>query len=94
MSVAADDVDRLRSSDRPAARLAGELLAVRRDHLVGDAGALVLLTRPGLFRVEPRRMALTDGHLTATGEGRLLDVVVDVDAPAVAAAYVETLLSS
>jgi len=94
VSVAADDVDRLRSSDRPAARLAGELLAVRRDHLVGDAGALVLLTHRGLFRVEPRRMALADGHLTATGAGRLLDVVVDVDAPAVAAAYVETLLSS
>jgi inosine-uridine nucleoside N-ribohydrolase len=94
VSVAADDVDRLRSSDRPPARLAGELLAVRRGHLVGDAGALVLLTHPGLFRVEPRRMALADGHLTATGEGRLLDVAVDADAPAVAGTYVETLLSS
>lgn len=38
-------------------------------------------------------MGLTDGHLTATGGGRLMDVAVDVDAPAVAAAYVETLLS-
>ncbi|MGF9753747.1 nucleoside hydrolase [Microvirga sp. 0TCS3.31] len=94
VSVAADDVDRLRTSDRPAARLAGELLAVRRDRLVGDAGALVLLTDPGLFRVEQQRMGLGDGHLTATGDGRLMDVVVDVDAPGVAAAYVETLLSS
>ncbi|HYJ26844.1 MAG TPA: nucleoside hydrolase [Nocardioides sp.] len=94
VSVAADDVDRLRSSDRPAARLAGRLLAVRRAHLVGDAGALVLLTHPGLFRVEPGGMGLAGGHLTATDDGRTLDVVVDVDAPAVAAAYVETLLSS
>jgi inosine-uridine nucleoside N-ribohydrolase len=94
VTVGDDDVERLRSSDRPAARLAGRLLAVRRDHLVGDAGALVLLTHPDLFRVEPRRMGLADGHLTATGDGRLLDVVVDVDAAAVAAAYVETLLSS
>jgi pyrimidine-specific ribonucleoside hydrolase len=94
VSVAADDVDRLRSSDRPAARLAGALLAVRRDHLVGDAGALVLLTHPDLFRVEPRAMGLANGHLTATGDGRRLDVVVDVDAPAVAAAYVDALLSS
>ena len=93
VSVAADDVARLRSSSRPAARLAGGLLAVRRAHLVGDAGALVLLTHPDLFRIEPQRMGLTDGHLTATGGGRLMDVVVDVDAPAVAAAYVETLLS-
>ena len=84
---------RLRSSSRPAARLAGGLLAVRRAHLVGDAGALVLLTHPDLFRIEPQRMGLTDGHLTATGGGRLMDVAVDVDAPAVAAAYVETLLS-
>ncbi len=94
VSVAADDVDRLRSSDRPAAVLAGRLLAVRRDRLVGDAGALVLLTHPDLFRVEPQRMGLVDGHLTATDDGRLMDVVVDVDAPAVAASYVETLLSS
>jgi len=94
VSVPADDVARLLGSGRPAARLAGELLAVRRDHLVGDAGALVLLTHPDLFRVEPRRMGLVDGHLTATDDGRLLDVVVDADAPAVAAAYVKTLLSS
>ena len=91
--VSAADVDRLRSSPRPAARLAGDLLAVRRGHLVGDAGALVLVTRPGLFRVEPRRMGLAGGHLTATDGGRLLDVVVDADAGAVAGTFVDTLLA-
>jgi hypothetical protein len=39
-------------------------------------------------------MGLVDGHLTATDDGRLLDVVIDTDAPAVAAAYVDALLSS
>jgi inosine-uridine nucleoside N-ribohydrolase len=93
VSVGPSDVARLRGSRRPAARLAGDLLAVRRAHLLGDAGALVLLTHPGLFRVEPRRMGPVDGHLTATDDGRLLDVVVDVDASAVADAFVETLLA-
>lgn len=93
VSVPVADVARLRGSRRPAARLAGDLLAVRRAHLVGDAGALVLLTQPDLFRVEPRRVGLADGHLTSTDDGRLLDVVVDVDAEAVADAFVETLLA-
>jgi len=93
VSVPPADVGRLRSSHRPAARLAGELLAVRRAHLVGDAAALVLLTHPDLFRVEARRMGLIGRHLTETADGRSLDVVVDVDAPAVADAYVETLLA-
>ncbi|WP_210439483.1 nucleoside hydrolase [Nocardioides xinjiangensis] len=93
VSVTPADVDRLRSSDRPAARLAGELLAVRRGHLVGDAGALVLLTHPQLFRVEPRPMALAGRALTEVPGGRLLDVVVDVDAASVARAYVDTLLA-
>ena len=66
---------------------------MRRDHLVGDAGALVLLTHPELFRLEPRRVGLVDGHLTGTEDGRLLDVVVDLDARAAAAAFVEVLLS-
>lgn len=92
VSVPPAGVARLRSSGRPAASLAGELLAVRRAHLVGDAGALVLLTHPHLFRVEPRRMGQVGGHLTETDDGRLLDVVVGVDAPAVATAFVETLL--
>ena len=93
VSVSPADVRRLQSSPRPAARVAGDLLAVRRAHLVGDAAALVLLTHPHLFRVEPRRMGQVGRHLTETDDGRLLDVVVDVDASAVAATYVETLLA-
>ncbi|GAA5113993.1 hypothetical protein GCM10023339_19020 [Alloalcanivorax gelatiniphagus] len=94
VAVPAEDVERLRSSDRPAARLAGELLAVRRSRLIGDAGALVLLTHPHLFRVEPRRFGTVGPALTEAPDGRLLDVVVDVDAPAVARAYVDTLLQA
>lgn len=94
VSVPPGDVDRLRSSDRPAARLAGALLAARRSHLVGDAGALVLLTRPELFGVEARRIGLTGSHLTQTPRGRFVDVVVDVDAGAVARTFVEVLLAT
>lgn len=93
VSVTSADVARLRSAPHRAARLAGDLLAVRRGHLVGDAGALVLLTHPHLFRVEPHRIGQVGGHLTRTDDGRLLDVVVGVDAPAVATAYVETVLT-
>jgi pyrimidine-specific ribonucleoside hydrolase len=91
--VAPDDVERLRSSRLPHAQLAGELLAVRRAHLIGDAGALVLLARPELFRVEPRRVGLVGGRLTRMPDGRLLDVVVEVDARAAATDFVDVLLS-
>jgi pyrimidine-specific ribonucleoside hydrolase len=91
--VAPEDVGRLRSSRLPRARLAGELLAVRRAHLVGDAGALVMLARPDLFRTEPHRVGLVGGRLTRTPAGRLLDVVVDVDAHAAAADLVDVLIS-
>lgn len=91
VSVRPEDVARLRSSDRAAARLAGELLAVRRGHLVGDAGALVLLTHPALFRVERRRMGMVGDHLTEMPDGRWVDVVVDVDVDGAARAFVGTL---
>lgn len=94
VSVRPEDVARLRSSSRAAAQLAGELLAVRPGHLIGDAGALVLLTHPGLFRVEPRHMGMVGDHLTETPEGRWADVVVDVDHERAARAVVDTLLSS
>ncbi|HSF34589.1 MAG TPA: nucleoside hydrolase [Nocardioides sp.] len=93
VSVRPADVARLRSAPHRAARLAGQLLAVRRGQLVGDAGALVLLTHPHLFEVELRRIGQVGRHLTETDDGRLLDVVVAVDASAVATAYVEALLA-
>jgi pyrimidine-specific ribonucleoside hydrolase len=91
--VAPEDIERLRSSRVPRAQLAGELLAARRAHLVGDSGALVVLARPDLFHIEPHRVGLVDGRLTRTPAGRLLDVVVDVDARAAAADFVDVLLS-
>jgi pyrimidine-specific ribonucleoside hydrolase len=93
LRVARDDIRRLRSSRRPGARLAGELLAGRRGHLVGDAGALVMLARPDLFRIQPHRVGLVDGRLTRTPTGRLLPVVVDVRADAAATDFVDVLLS-
>ena len=92
--VAPAEVDRLLRSERPPARLAGELLAVRRSHLIGDAGALVLLTHPDLFTVEQRRIDFVGAHLTEAANGCLVDVVVDVDAEAVARTYVEVLLGA
>jgi pyrimidine-specific ribonucleoside hydrolase len=94
VSVAPDDVARLQASHRPAARLAAELLRVRRSHLVGDAGAVVLLARPDLFQVERRSFGIVDGHLTETADGRPIDVVVGVEAAGAAAAFVEALLSA
>jgi pyrimidine-specific ribonucleoside hydrolase len=91
--VAPDDIERLRSSPLPGARLAGELLEVRRAHLVGDAGALVMLVRPDLFRVETHRVGVVGGRLTTTPGGRLIDVVVDVDARAAATDFVDVLLT-
>ena len=59
LSVRRTDADRFRDGDHPAIRLAGELLyrrrarseEVNRDYvgLLGDAGAMVLLTNPELF---------------------------------------------
>jgi hypothetical protein len=54
----------------------------------------VLLTRPELFVVEARRIGLTGGHLTQTPGGRFVDVVIDVDAGAVARTFVEVLLAT
>lgn len=94
ISVPSTTVARLRHSLGPAARLAGELLAVRRAHLLGDAGALVLMAHPQLFEVRRQRMALVDGRLVLDARadgGREVDVVVAADAAAVVAAYVASL---
>ncbi|MCF6378631.1 nucleoside hydrolase [Nocardioides KLBMP 9356] len=92
VAVAAADIDLLRGSQRPSAVLAGELIQVRRNHLIGDAGALVLLTHPHLFVTERRRIGMLGDVLTDDASGTLVDVVVDVDAAAVATAFVETML--
>ena len=73
------DTDRFRIHDHPAIRLAGELLYRRRgswhepdrdnSDLLGDAGAMVLLTNPELFltRELPVRV-----NLTGVGRGRVI----------------------
>jgi len=70
LAVSQADADRFRAHDHPAMRLAGELLYRRRvssndsthDYvgLLGDAGAMVLLTNPELFltRELPVRVSL------------------------------------
>ena len=93
VTVADKDVALLQACERPGPKLAGDLLHVRRAHLLGDAGALVLLTHPHLFATEHRRIGPLGDVLTDVPTGRLVDVVVDVDAAAVARAVVETLLS-
>jgi pyrimidine-specific ribonucleoside hydrolase len=105
-------IDRLRSHDHPAMRLAGDLLNVRRaghkgpNHnfgLLGDAGALVLLTNPEHFRIEelPVRVELQGagrGQTIVDQEATLHDrswsrvkVVVDLDVAKVASAFVEMI---
>jgi pyrimidine-specific ribonucleoside hydrolase len=105
-------IDRLRGHDHPAMRLAGDLLNVRRaghkgpNHnfgLLGDAGALVLLTNPEHFGIEELPVRV---ELQAAGRGQtILDrgatlhdqsgprvmVVVDLDAAKAASAFVETI---
>jgi pyrimidine-specific ribonucleoside hydrolase len=71
------DVDRLRTHDHPAIRLAAELLHRRhaRHHdsdqqklrLLGDAGAMVLLTNPELFVIEERNLTI---QLQGAGRGQ------------------------
>lgn len=94
VTVPQSDVERLRNGSEPAARLAGELLAVRRGHLLGDAGALLVLTHPGLFTLERRRMAVVAGRLVLdehTAGGRVVDVVTSADGPALVDAYLRAL---
>lgn len=56
-------VERLRNAPAPAARLAGELLDVRRHHMLGDAGAVVFLIHPQLFEVRRTPVAVVDRRL-------------------------------
>ncbi|WP_101525839.1 nucleoside hydrolase [Nocardioides houyundeii] len=88
-------VRRLQDATTAAAQLAGELLRVRRDHMLGDAGALVFLAHPELFEVTRARMAVTAGRLTPVEQpelGSVVDVVTSADADAVVAAFVEAVV--
>jgi pyrimidine-specific ribonucleoside hydrolase len=79
LTVPRTDADRFRDDDHPAIRLAGELLYTRRARLedsnrdyvglLGDAGAMILLTNPELFatRTFPVRV-----NLNGMGRGQTI----------------------
>jgi pyrimidine-specific ribonucleoside hydrolase len=103
-------IDRLRDHDHPAMRLAGDLLNVRQaghngpNHnfgLLGDAGALVLLTNPDHFGIEDLPVRV---ELQGAGRGQTIvdrgatvhdqswprvRVVLDLDVAKAASAFVE-----
>ena len=90
-------VERLRNASTRAARLAGALLEVRRDHLLGDAGALVYLTHPELFEVVRTPLALVERRLVPVSQpqtGYVVDLVVAADGPAVVEAFVDAVEGS
>ena len=105
LAVERADVDRLRTHDHPAIRLAGELLhrrhARHRDsdqtklRLLGDGGAMVLLTNPELFVIEERNITVElegvgRGH-TSVDSGARITVAVDLDVTKAASAFVKTI---
>jgi pyrimidine-specific ribonucleoside hydrolase len=91
---------RLSEHPHPAVRLAGQLLLVRRGRLIGDAGALVMLTNPELFEVKPLpiRMGLM-GHERGqtlvsdpnSAAATVIDVVLGVDAAQAAKAFISVI---
>jgi inosine-uridine nucleoside N-ribohydrolase len=94
--VSSTATDALVEQDKPAARLAGELLRVRYGRLIGDAGALMTLTNPGLFTTE--RATIRIG-LDGAERGRTLrdpgaipiDVVTAVDAVQAARTFADVV---
>jgi inosine-uridine nucleoside N-ribohydrolase len=117
LKVPRADADRLRGDDHPAIRLAGELLYRRRARsdeanpdyvgLLGDAGAMVLLTNPELFatRAFPVRVNLDGigrgqtivdqragpGDTARDDPWSRIAVVVDLDVTQAAATFVEVI---
>jgi len=105
LAVERADVDRLRTHDHPAIRLAGELLHRRHARhkdsdqkklrLLGDGGAMVLLTNPELFVIEERNITVElegvgRGH-TSVDSGARITVAVDLDVTKAASAFVKTI---
>lgn len=105
LAVERADVDRLRTHDHPAIWLAGELLHRRQVRhkdsdqkklrLVGDAGAMVLLTNPELFVIEERNVRVelegVDRGRTIDDSGPTITVAVDLDVTKAASAFVNTI---
>jgi pyrimidine-specific ribonucleoside hydrolase len=94
--VSQSGIQALCEHDHAAARLAGDLLRVRHGHLIGDAGALVMLTNPDLFTVQraPIRTGLDSaerGRTIIDAAARATEVVTAVEADQAAKAFVDTI---
>jgi pyrimidine-specific ribonucleoside hydrolase len=79
-----------------ATRLAGELLRVRPGHLIGDAGALIALTNPELFTIEPAPIRIglggdERGRTLRDPAAAAIDVVTAVDAVQVALTFADVV---
>jgi pyrimidine-specific ribonucleoside hydrolase len=88
--------DALAEQKRPVARLAGELLRVRHGRLIGDAGALIALTNPGLFTTEPVRIRIgldgaQRGRTLRDPASRPIDVVTAGDAVQAAQTFADVV---
>ncbi len=91
-------IERLIEHDHPAIRLAGELLHVRHRRLIGDAGALVMLTNPERFATQrmPIRIGLRDaerGRTFVDPAAPLIDVVTAVKADQASQRFVDVIES-
>lgn len=105
-------IDHLRAHDHPAIRLTGQLLQRRSGHkesnqgkvgLLGDAGALVLMTNPELFLIEERPVRIelegrnrgqaVVGQEANVNEWPRVRVALDLDVTKAASAFVETIHS-
>jgi pyrimidine-specific ribonucleoside hydrolase len=76
--------------------LTSELLRVRHGQLIGDAGALVMLTDPELFTMQraPIRIGLHDaerGRTLVDPASPLIDVVTCVNADQAAQRFVDVI---
>ena len=108
LAVSQGVTDRFRRHDHPAIRLAGELLHRRRTSshgpthdqvgLLGDAGALVLLTNPELFvtrefPIQVNLNGINRGRTVADQHAgpRRTAVAVDLDAAQAASAFVRVI---
>lgn len=92
------DLTRLGAADGASAQLAARLLATRFGRLIGDAGALVLLTHPDLFTTSRRSLRVglhgpERGHTLLAPEARAIEVVTGIDGPAAVDAFVATLVA-
>ncbi len=91
-------IKRLAEHDHPAIRMAGQLLRVRHGGLIGDAGALVLVTNPELFMARPTHLRVglryaERGRTLLDPAAPLIDVVTAVEAEQASQRFVNVIES-